>query len=85
MKVIYNGYEFQISFANPNFRFKGGGSPKLPPVAAPAPTPESIQEGTLLAGSREALLRRRQRGRRSTILTEGGLGIDTAEKKSLLG
>ena len=70
-------------------RFTGGGKKaKLPPVAAPAPTPGSIQEGAATAGEQERLAARRRKGRRSTILTEGGLGISQAQtdqKKSLLG
>jgi len=63
--------------------------PKLPPLPAPAPTPESIQEGSDFAGSQEAASRKRAKGRRSLILTEGGLGIPNGQgleqKKSLLG
>jgi hypothetical protein len=64
-----------------------GKKPTLPPKAAPAPVPESIQEGAVLAGELEARSRRRQKGRRSLILTEGSLGASqgTEQKKSLLG
>ena len=64
-----------------------GSRPKLPPQAAPAPTPQSIQEGSLIAGEQEARARKRSKGRRSLILTEGGLGIPSGQeqKKSLLG
>ena len=66
-----------------------GSAGKLPPQAAPAPVPQSIQEGSLLAGEQEARARKKSRGRRSLILTEGGLGIPQnqglEQKKSLLG
>ncbi len=65
-----------------------GRKPSLPAQADPAPTPQSIQEGAATAGEQEARLRKRKRGRRSLILTEGGLGIpqqDNVQKKSLLG
>ena len=60
-----------------------GSKPKLPPVAAPAPTPESIDVQALQAGEAERRRLKARRGRRSTILTEGSLGVN--EKKSLLG
>jgi hypothetical protein len=64
----------------------GGKRAKLPPSPAPAPTPESIQEGALDAASQERLAAKKRKGRRSTILTEGGLGVtNTEQKKSLLG
>ena len=64
-----------------------GSAGKLPPQAAPSPTPQSIREGSLLAGEEEARARKRSKGRRSLILTEGGLGVPTGQeqKKSLLG
>jgi len=66
-----------------------GGSTKLPQQASPSPTPESIQEGSMLAGEAEARARKKSKGRRSLILTEGGLGIPANQgleaKKSLLG
>lgn len=66
-----------------------GVTPRLPPQPAPAPTPQSIQEGAALAGEQEAKARKRRKGRRSLILTEGGLGIPEnqglEQKKSLLG
>ncbi len=65
-----------------------GRKPSLPAQADPVPAPQSIQEGVAGAGEREASLRKRKRGRRSLILTEGGLGIpqqDNVQKKSLLG
>lgn len=81
-----NGYIFQIDRECPNWRFTGGGrSQKLPPAASPAPTPESIQEGAATLGERERSLARRRKGRRSTILTEGGLGGAPVERQSLLG
>ena len=88
-KIERNGYIFQCDPERPFVRFKGG-SPKLPAKAAPAPTPESIQEGAVLAGEAEARLRKKKKGRRSTILTEGGLGVASVnpnleQKKSLLG
>jgi len=59
----------------------------LPPQAAPAPVPQNIQDSTVLAGEQEARARKRSKGRRSLILTEGGLGVPTGQeqKKSLLG
>ncbi len=62
-----------------------GSKPKLPPPADPAPTPESIQEGALLAGQRERISAKRRKGRRSLILTEGGLGNATVQRQSVLG
>ncbi len=71
----------------PNVRFLGGGSKqKLPPPADPAPTPESVQEGAGAAGGRERGIAKRRKGRRSLVLTEGGLGAtEPAQKKSVLG
>jgi hypothetical protein len=87
--IEYNGYWFQVDVETPFVRFKRSSSPKLPARPAPTPTPESIQDTSLAAGEREARLRKRQKGRRSTILTEGGLGIPEnqglEQKKSLLG
>ena len=67
----------------------GGTKPKLPPAPPPAPTPVEVDGGVADRTIRTA---KRQRGRRSTILTEGGLGVpDVAvnpnmePKKSLLG
>lgn len=84
-----NGYVFQVDFQSPFLRFRRRSSPKLPRQADPTPVPESIQEGAALAGEQEERLRRRQKGRRSTILTEGGLGIpqnqNLEQKRSLLG
>ncbi len=60
-----------------------GSKPKLPPVADPVPTPESIDVQALQAGEAERRRLKARRGRRSTILTEGSLGVN--EKKSLLG
>lgn len=61
----------------------GSQKTKLPPVSAPVPTPEDITSQAM--GKGEALRRKlkSRRGRRSTILTEGTLGVN--EKKSLLG
>jgi hypothetical protein len=68
-------------------RFTGGGSrkQKLPPVASPAPTPESVQEGAASLGEQERVLAKRRKGRRSTILTEGSLGGAPVDRQSLLG
>ncbi len=63
----------------------GGGKPKLPPVPSPVPTPKSIQEGAVSAGERERKLAKRRQGRRSLILTDGGLGTSSVERESLLG
>lgn len=75
------------SFDSIFVRYLGGGSrkQKLPPVADPAPTPESIQQGAATLGERERRLAKRRKGRRSLILTEGGLGSATVERQSLLG
>ncbi len=82
-----NGYWFQYDKERPNIRFLGGGGggQKLPPVASPAPTPQSIREGAVTSGEREQRLANRRKGRRSLILTEGGLGSATVERQSLLG
>lgn len=63
----------------------GGGSrkAKLPPVADPIPVPEDIDVQALQKGEAERRRLKRRRGRRSTILTEGALGVE--DKKSLLG
>lgn len=63
----------------------GSTKSKLPPLPSPVPTPESIQEGATTAGGRERRLAKRRKGRRSLILTEGGLGNATVERQSLLG
>ncbi len=79
---------FQYDVERPFWRFLGGGSPskaKLPPVASPAPTPQSIDEGALAAGESERLQVRKRKGRRSTILTESTLGSTGVERQSLLG
>ncbi len=60
-----------------------GSKPKLPPVADPIPTPEDIDVQALQKGEAERRRLKARRGRRSTILTEGSLGVN--EKKSLLG
>ena len=57
------------------------GGVKLPPVADPAPTPESIDLKATQAGEAERRRLKARRGRASTILTE-----PTAENKaSVLG
>ena len=65
----------------------GGGPEKttLPPLADPAPTPESVQEGATTAGERERRLAKRRKGRRGTILTEDTLGGTSLDRQSLLG
>ena len=65
-----------------------GGGPKktkLPPLADPVPTPESVQEGAATAGERERLQAKKRKGRRSTILTENILGDAWVDRQSLLG
>lgn len=65
-----------------------GGGPsktKLPPVADPVPTPESIDKGALQAGESERLRARKRKGRRGTILTEDTLLGGPIERQSLLG
>ncbi|KKK95072.1 hypothetical protein LCGC14_2676470 [marine sediment metagenome] len=61
----------------------GSGKTKLPPVAPPVPIPQDIDVQALQAGEAERRRLKARRGRRSTILTEGSLGVN--EKKSLLG
>ncbi len=63
----------------------GGSKAKLPPLASPAPTPESVQEGATTAGERERVLSRKRKGRRGTILTENVLGSTGVDRQSLLG
>ena len=85
-KIQRGDYEFQVDVECFTRRFKGGGKPKMPPPPPPAPVPESIQEGSAQAGEAEARLRKKQKGRRSTILTEGlGTTQDTQPKSILLG
>ncbi len=60
-----------------------GSKPKLPPVAPPVPIPQDIDVQAMQAGEAERRRLKARRGRRSTILTEGSLGVN--EKKSLLG
>ena len=68
----------------------GGGSKRqsLPPRPPPVPTPETIQDASLLSGEQERRSAKRRKGRQSLILTEPSLG-DTQDapqpKKSLLG
>ena len=61
----------------------GGSKTKLPPVADPVPTPEDINTQAIQKGEAVRRKLKARRGRRSTILTEGSLGVN--EKKSLLG
>ena len=63
----------------------GGGAKKtkLPPISDPVPTPEDVDIQALQKGEAERRRLKARRGRRSTILTEGSLGVN--EKKSLLG
>ena len=84
MLIERNGYLFEVDFSHPYRRFKGK-SAKLPRRADPAPTPESVQEGAAAAGETERLLLKKKKGRRSTILTEGGLGTTQPQKSSVLG
>ena len=70
MKIIRNGYEFEVCFEHPNYRFKGAKPKAIPPVAV-APTPRELDEEV----TRKDQARRRQRiavaGRGGTILTQG--------------
>ncbi len=61
----------------------GAAKQKLPPPDAPIPTPEDISTQAVQRGEAERRRIQARRGRRSTILTEGSLGV--GEKKSLLG
>ena len=74
-------------YAQKEYNMTGGGpkKTKLPPVADPSPTPESIQEGAATSGERERLLARKRKGRRGTILTENTLGDISTDRQSLLG
>ena len=58
--------------------------PPLPPVAPPpeAPSSELSSEEKEKIAQEQAAIRRRQRGRRSTIIT-GPLGIQEDEQESL--
>ncbi len=60
-----------------------GSKTKLPPVADPVPIPEDINTQAIQKGEAVRRKLKARRGRRSTILTEGSLGVN--EKKSLLG
>ncbi len=60
----------------------GGRSADLPKKQDPTPTPETVG-GELGVGDR--IRPKRRKGRRSLILTEGGLGSATVERQSLLG
>ncbi len=60
-----------------------GTKAKLPPLADPIPIPEDIDTQALQKGEAERRRLKSRKGRRSTILTEGTLGVN--EKKSLLG
>ncbi len=61
----------------------GGSKTKLPPVSDPVPTPEDISTQATQKGEAVRRKLKARRGRRSTILTEGSLGVN--EKKSVLG
>ncbi len=88
--VIRTGMVFQMpTNVFDTRRYLGGGAPKakLPPAAAPSatpPTPAELQEGDT-AGDRERALAKKRKGRRSTILTESGLGGAETQRQSLLG
>ena len=60
----------------------GGSAGKLPPIAAPAPTPESVSAEGIKAGEAERKRLGSKRGRRSTILSDPAL--DT-QRASVLG
>jgi len=77
IKVLYNDYEFQICPAHFNFRWKGGGSPKLPPPAPPKAIPDKAID------VEDEARRKLPRGRRDTFLT-GDL-VPITEKKKKLG
>ena len=61
----------------------GGSKTKIPPIADPVPVPEDINTQAIQKGEAVRRKLKARRGRRSTILTEGSLGVN--EKKSLLG
>ena len=66
----------------------GGGpsKPKLPPVAAPIPTPEEIDIEATAKGEAERRRIRGRKGLQSTILTEtDNLGTTTRAKSPILG
>ncbi len=67
-----------------------GKKPKLPPIAAPAPTPQDIDIEAQRRGEDVRRKLKAKKGRRGTILTqdiEDVLGVGTAgeRKKSILG
>jgi hypothetical protein len=62
----------------------GGGSSKLPPPPAPSPTPEDIDLQAIQKGDAERRRIKGQKGRRSTILTEG-VNQNNQQKASILG
>jgi len=63
----------------------GSSRPKLPPVAAPIPTPEDIDVQAMRKGEDLRKKLRARAGRRGTILTEGTLGEPLLQKQTLLG
>lgn len=65
----------------------GGGTskPKLPPVAAPTPTPEEINLQATAIGEAERRRIRGRRGRQATILTEADTLGTTQAKSPILG
>jgi len=79
MKVIYNGYEFQIDPDHPTWRFKGG-KPKMPPVPPPPAIPSEGED----AGISVAKAMRRKSGYAKTILT-GDLIPKSSGKNKVLG
>ncbi len=60
----------------------GGRSADLPKKQDPTLTPETVGGGL---GVGDRTRQNRRKGRRSLILTEGGLGNATVQRESLLG
>ena len=77
MKVLRNGCEFQINTEHPFWRYKGGGSVKPPPVAAPPAIPDKSID------VEDEARKKLPRGRKDTFLT-GDL-VPVTDKKKLLG
>ena len=80
MKIVRNGYEFEID-SKPSFRrYKGAGQIKTPPVPAPPAIPVLDEQ----AGNRLAKKTKQKSGYQKTILT-GDLVPELTGKKTTLG
>lgn len=63
----------------------GSKRPVLPPAKDPTPSPTPTSVDVVNARNDEMALAKRRRGRTSTMLTSGDLGMADIEKKKLLG